>query len=67
MLSTRGPLQTQEHLQTQSKGMGEGIPHKRKSKDSWSSNTHIGQNRLFFFFLDKIDFKTKTQTKKDTT
>ena len=31
MLSTRDSLQTQGHLQTESKGMGEGIPHKWKS------------------------------------
>ena len=33
--------------------MEKGIPCKRKSKESWSSNTHIRQ----------IDFKTKTVTR----
>ena len=27
-------------------GMGKDIPRKWKSKESWSSNTHIRQNRL---------------------
>ena len=36
----------QGHIQAESEGMEEGIPHKWKSKESWSSNTHIRQNRL---------------------
>ena len=40
MLSTRDPLQTYRHLQTESKGTGKGILHKLKSKESWSSHTH---------------------------
>ena len=44
MLSTRDPLQIQGHIQTKCKGMEEGIPCKRKSKENWSSN--IRQNRL---------------------
>ena len=43
MLSTRDPLQIQRHIQTESEGMEEGIPCKWKSKESWSSNTHIRQ------------------------
>ena len=31
-------------LQTASKVMGEGISHKWKSYESWSSNTHIRHN-----------------------
>ena len=34
------------HLQTESKGMGQGISHKWKLKEICSSNTHIRQNRL---------------------
>ena len=46
MLFTRGPPQTQRNIQTESEEMGEGIPCKWKSKENWSSNTHIRQNRL---------------------
>ena len=53
MLSARDPVQTQGHIQTESKGMEEDIPHKWKSKESWSSNTHIRE----------IDFKIKTITR----
>ena len=52
MLSTRDPLQTQGHIQTESEGMEKDIPCKWKSKESWSSN----------LISDKIDFKTKTIT-----
>ena len=45
MLSTRDPLQTWEHIQTESEGMEKDIPYKWKSKESWSSNSHIRQNR----------------------
>ena len=52
MLSTRDTLQTQGHIQTENEGMEKDIPCKRKSKESWSSNTH-----------HKIDFKIKTITR----
>ena len=44
---TRDSLQTYRYLnlQTESKRMGEGIPHKWKSKERWRSNTHIRQNK----------------------
>ena len=41
MLSTRDPLQTWGHIQTETEGMEKDIPCKWKSKESWSSNTHI--------------------------
>ena len=41
MLSTRDPLQTYGHIETESERMEKGIPCKWKSKESWSSNTHI--------------------------
>ena len=50
MLSTRDPLQIQEPIETESEEMEIGIPCKWKSKESWSSNTHIR----------KKDFKIKT-------
>ena len=46
MLSTRDPLQTEGHIQTESEGMEKDIPYKWKSKEGWSSNSHIRQNRL---------------------
>ena len=46
MLSTRGPLQISEHLQTESESMEKNIQCKWKAKESWSNNTHIRQNRL---------------------
>ena len=46
MLSTGDPLQTQGHIQTESEGMEKDIPCKWKSKESWSTNTHIRLNRL---------------------
>ena len=33
--------------QTESEGMEKDIPCKWKSKQSWSSNSHIRQNRLY--------------------
>ena len=39
MLSTRD-------LQTESEGVERDTPCKWKSKESWSDNTHITQNRL---------------------
>ena len=55
MLSTRIPLQTKGHIQTESEGMGKDIPCKWKSKESW---------RVAILISDKIDFKTKA-IKKD--
>ena len=46
MLSTRDPLQTKGHIQTESVVMEKDIPCKWKAKESWSSNSHIRQNRL---------------------
>ena len=46
MLSTRDPLQTKGHKETESEGTEKDIPCKWKSKESWSSNTHIRQNSL---------------------
>ena len=46
MLPTRDPLQTQGHIETESEGMEKYIPCKWKSKESWSSNSHIRKNRL---------------------
>ena len=46
MLSTRDPLQIQGHIQTESEGRVKDIPCKWKSEESWSSSTHIRQNRL---------------------
>ena len=43
MLSTRNPLQTLRHIQTESKWMGKYIPCKWKPKESWSSNPHLRQ------------------------
>ena len=52
MMSTRDPLQFQGHTQIESEkkkkeseNMEENIPCKQKSKESWSSNTYIRQNR----------------------
>ena len=59
MMSTRDPLQTWGHIQTESEGMEKDIPCKWKSKESWSSNSHIRQNRLENTLLQ--------ETKKDTT
>ena len=46
MLSTRDPLQTQGDIQTETEGMEKDIQCKWKSKENWSSNSHIRQNRL---------------------
>ena len=53
MLSTRDPLQTQGHIQTESEKMEKDIPSKWKSNESWRSNSHIR----------KTDFKIKTITR----
>ena len=34
------------HMQTESEGMEKDIPCKWKSKESWTSNSHIRQNSL---------------------
>ena len=52
MLSTKGLLQIQGYIQTESEGMEKGIPCKWKSKESWSSNTQT-----------KIDLKIKAVTR----
>ena len=41
MLSTKDPLQTQGHTQTENEGMEKGIPYKWKSKENFCRNTHI--------------------------
>ena len=46
MLSARDQLQIYGHLQSESKRIGKCTPCKWKSKESWSTNTHIRQNRL---------------------
>ena len=46
MLSTRDPLQTEGHIQTEREGMEKDIPCKWISKKSWSSNSHVRQNRV---------------------
>ena len=45
-MSTRDPLHTEGCTQTESEGMEKDIACKWKSKESWSSNSHIRQNRL---------------------
>ena len=46
MLSTGDLFQFQEHIQTEGEGKKGDIQWKLKSKESWSNNTHIRQNRL---------------------
>ena len=46
MLSTRDPLQTKGHIQTESEGMEKDIPCRWKSKESWKNNSHIRKNTL---------------------
>ena len=53
MLSTRDPLQTQGHIQTESEGMEKDIPCKWKSKKAG----------VAILISDKIDFKIKTITR----
>ena len=45
MLSTRNPLQTLRHMQTESERMDKYIPCKCEAKESWSSNPNIRQHR----------------------
>ena len=53
MLSTRDPLQTQGHIQTESEGMEKDIPCK------WKSN----KAGVAILISDKVDFKLKNVTK----
>ena len=53
MLSTRDPLQTYGHIQTESEGIKKDIPCKWKSKETWNSNSRTR----------KLDFKIKTITR----
>ena len=55
MLSTRNPLQTSRHIQTESERMEKYIPCKQEAKESWSSNPHS----------DKIDLKIKITRDKE--
>ena len=57
MLSTRGPLQTQGHIHTESEGMERDILCKWKSKKAG----------VAILISDKIDFKILQETKKDVT
>ena len=49
MLSTGDPSQTQRHLQTESKGMGEAIPCKENKNKASAA----------IFISDQIDFKAE--------
>ena len=40
MLPTRDSLHGERHTETESEGMEKDIPCKRKSKESWSSNSY---------------------------
>ena len=53
MLSIRDPLQTQGHIQTESKGMEKDIPCKWKLKKAG----------VAILISDKINFKIKTITR----
>ena len=48
----------QEHTQSESEGMENGISRKQKSKETWSSNTHIRQYRLLYKDCYKIQRRT---------
>ena len=43
MLSTRNPLQTSRHIQTETERMEKYVPCKWETKESWISNHHITQ------------------------
>ena len=58
MLSTRDTLQTQGHIETESERIEKDIPCKWKSNESWSSNSHITENRL----KNKDYYKTQRRT-----
>ena len=49
MLSTRDPPQNRGHIQTESEGLEEDIPHKQRPKKAG----------VVILISDKIDFKTK--------
>ena len=53
MLSTRDPLQTQGHIQTESEGW----------KEIFHANGNRKKARVAILISDKIDFKIKTITK----
>ena len=53
MQSIRDPLQTQGHIQTESKGMEKDIPCKWESKETG----------VTILISDKMDFKIKTITR----
>ena len=44
--STKDPLQIYGHILTENSRMETISPYKWKLKESWSSNTHIRQNRF---------------------
>ena len=46
MLPTRDPSQDKRPTQTESEGLETNIPIKWTGKKSWSTNTHIRQNRI---------------------
>ena len=48
MLPTGGPLQTQRHIQTESRRMEKDIPCKWKPKESWSGNPSFRQNKEYY-------------------
>ena len=49
ILPTRDPPQNKGHIQTESEGLGEDIPHKQRPKKA----------EVAILISDKIDFKTK--------
>ena len=53
MLLIRAPFQTQEHIQTESEVVEKNIPHKQKSKESWSSK----------LISEKIDIEINNNTR----
>ena len=53
MLFTEDPHLIQAHIKTETEGMEKSVSCKWRSKESWSSNTHIKQN----------NFKIKTVTR----
>ena len=52
---TRSPLQTSRYILTESERIKKYVPFKWKVKNSWSSNLHIRQNRLW----NKEDYRHK--------
>ena len=47
ILSTRNPLQTSRHIQTESERVENYIPYKCEEKERWKSNPHIRQHINF--------------------